>query len=173
MKLDFLKTLNELGLTQTEAAKLLSVNVRTVRRWAENPEEIPGPAEQALQAWLRLHQIGMPWRPDGVDIILSDPDEIADQIARHRNHAIALDTILKGVKERGGPATPWQVDLEKRVATLGPMRVGFYLLYNGGFSPSTYSRADCTPDLYRDKALLEDAYACIAFAIANQRKQTK
>jgi hypothetical protein len=170
LKQDFLKALEELGLTQAEAARLLSVNIRTVRRWSENPDEIPGPAEQALLAWLRLHQIGMPWRPDGVDSMLSDPDQIAEQIMKYRNHAIQLAKILEKVEERGGPAAPWKVDLKKHVAILGPMRLGFYTLLNGGFSPSTYSRTDCEPDVSRDWTLLEDAFKCISDAITKQKK---
>src|ERR1700722_7999386 len=44
--------MDQLHLTQAEAAHLLSVNARTVRRWIENPAEMPGPAEQTLRAWL-------------------------------------------------------------------------------------------------------------------------
>ena len=34
-----------LGLSQAEAARLLSVDARTVRRWVENPICMPGPAQ--------------------------------------------------------------------------------------------------------------------------------
>ena len=47
------RILGHLGLTQIEAAQLLGVTPRTVRRWLEG-DELPGPAEQALRAWLRL-----------------------------------------------------------------------------------------------------------------------
>lgn len=172
-KQEFSQVFIDLALTQEEAAKLLSIHVRTIRRWAENPREISGPAQQAFLAWRRLEQLGIPWRPDGVDLVVDNPVELAKQITLYRNHAMQLDALLQKVQERGGPATPWQVDLKKRVATLGPLRVGFHSLLNGGFSPGYYRRTDCKPDLERDKALLEDAYACIASAIAGQQKQNK
>jgi hypothetical protein len=159
--------LNQLGLTQAEAARLLSVNVRTVRRWVEDPSDMPGPAEQALRAWFRLHRLGLAWRPDGLPLGEDETEEMADQIARYRRHAMELDSMLQRVEARGGPAAPWNVDLEAKVATLGPMRVGFYRLANGGFSPSTYRRTDADPDLVRDALLLEDAYACIAKSLTH------
>jgi hypothetical protein len=154
--------LQQLDLTQAEAACLLSVNVRTVRRWVDDPTDMPGSAEHALRAWLRLHRLGVAWRPDGLPLGGDDIDEMAQQIALYRQRAIDLDALLQRVEARGGPAAPWQVDLEAHIATLGPMRVGFYPLPNGGFSPSTYRRTDADPDLNRDAHLLEDAYACIA-----------
>jgi Homeodomain-like domain len=163
--------LDQLGLTQAEAARLLSVNVRTVRRWVEEPAEIPGPAEQALRAWLRLNRLGMAWRPDGLPLGEDEIDEMAKQLALYRRHAIHLDALLQQVEARGGPAAPWNVDVEANVATLGPMRVGYYRLPNGGFSPSTYRRTDAEPDLDRDAHLLQDAYACIARALADPRRR--
>ncbi|MDA1101716.1 MAG: hypothetical protein O2967_22370 [Proteobacteria bacterium] len=94
----------------------------------------------------------------------SDPEQIAEQIALYRRHAINLDALIQKVEARGGPAAPWHVDLKKRQATLGPVWVSFYPLVNGGFSPASYSRSDDHPDLKRDWTLLEDA--CIAKAIA-------
>jgi hypothetical protein len=163
---ELLRHLNRLDLTQVEAARLLSVNVRTLRRWVETPAELPGPAEQALRAWMRLHRLGLAWRPDGLPLGEDEADEMAKQIALYRQHAINLDAMLRRVQARGGPAAPWQVDLKTHVATLGPIEVRFYPLPNGGFSPSTYHRADANPDLDRDAHLLEDAYACIAQALA-------
>lgn len=157
--------LDRLGLSQADAAKLLSVSPRTVRRWSEEPAEIPGPAEQALRAWMRLDRLGLPWRPDCVAIGENDPEKIAEQIARYRQHAINLDALLLKVEARGGPAAPWHVDLTKRQATLGPIWVSFYPLVNGAFSPAFYRRGDVHPDLARDWTLLEDAFACIANAI--------
>lgn len=162
---EFRTYLDLLGLSQAEAARLLSVSPRTVRRWAEKPVEIPGPAEQAIRAWVRLHRLGHPWRPDDVAIGESDPEEIAEQIALYRQHAIDLDALIQKVEARGGPAAPWHVDLKKRQATLGPVRVSFYPLKKGGFSPASYSRSDDHPDLERDWTLLEDAFACIFNAI--------
>jgi hypothetical protein len=159
--------LDELGLTQTEAARLLSVDVRTVSRWADDPTHLPGPAQRALDAWLRLHRLGLAWRPDGLPIGEDEPQELAEQIARYREHAIGLDAVLQKVKARGGPAAPWRVDLKSRRAVLGPVRVSFYRLPNGGFSPNSYSRTDGPPDLERDLPMIEDAYACIARALAD------
>jgi hypothetical protein len=106
--------LTSLGLSQVAAARLLSVDPRTLRRWVENPGEIPGPAEQALRAWVRLNQYGLPWSHDGVDLVGFD----AEQIARHRVHTIRFVELLENVRERGGPSAPWVVDLRKCKATL-------------------------------------------------------
>ncbi len=161
--LNLTETLNSLGLSQVAAARLLSVDPRTVRRWVENPAEISGPAEQALRAWHRLHEYGLPWSPDGVDLIESDPE----QIALHRLHTLELDTVLEKVKKRGGPAAPWVVDLNKGKAILGKIEVTFYKLPSGGFTPQSYKRGDdIEPDVERDWSLIEDAFACIAKAIA-------
>lgn len=154
--------LSRLGLTQTEAAELLSVAPRTVRRWADiSANEIPGPVEQALRAWLGLHRLGLPWRPGEVDV---------EQIARYREHAIELYDLLLRVERRGGPRAPWQVNIDKGEATLGPMRLSFYKLTNGGFAPGFYRRSDQHPDVTRDWPLIEDAFACIAKALAEARR---
>jgi hypothetical protein len=108
------------------------------------------------------------WRPDGLPLGEDKSNELATQIALYRQHAINLDAVLRRVEARGGPAAPWRVDLKVHVATLGPMEIGFYPLPNGGFSPSTYRRADAEPDLARDAHLIEDAYACIAQALAQR-----
>src|ERR1700687_2494273 len=123
------QTLLRLALSQTEAAQLLGVTPRTVRRWLEG-EEIPGPAEQAFRAWLRLHERKLPWRPDSAAIAEDDQE----QILRHREHAIGLSDILTRVEARGGPRLPWTVDRQRSRATLGPMEVSFYPLANGSFS---------------------------------------
>ena len=47
-----------LGLDQLQAAQLLSVTPRTLRRWLAG-EEVPGPVEQAFRAWRRLHERNM------------------------------------------------------------------------------------------------------------------
>lgn len=155
---EFRRCLVRLGLSQVEAAELLSVAPRTVRRWAEEGNsDIPGPAEHALRAWIGLQRRGLPWRPG---------DDDADQIARFRGHAIDLYELLLRVERRGGPSGSWTVDLDKGVATLGPMIVSFYKLANGGFSPGSYRRTDGHPDVQRDWPLLEDAFACIAKAFA-------
>lgn len=93
-------------------------------------------------------------------------DEIAKQISLHRNHVMGLDAIIARVEERGGPATPWKVDLENCEASTSFLEIGFYRMSNGGFSPATYRRKDGPPNLERDRALIEDAYYCIAKAIS-------
>lgn len=67
MKIELNEAIKELGITQVETARLLLVNDRTVRRWCKNPGTLSGPAEKAIEAWLRLKRIDMPWRPDGKD----------------------------------------------------------------------------------------------------------
>lgn len=154
--------LNRLGLSQTEAGQLLGVAPRTVRRWFEG-EEVPGPAEQALRAWLRLHERNLVWRPDTVAIVEDDQQ----QIAGHRRHTIELSDALVRVEARGGPRFPWLVDRERQRAILGPMEVSFYKLANGGFSLANYTRKDSPPDVQRDRELIEDAI----FHIAKEMKK--
>lgn len=161
-KNDFDALLLELGLSQVEAARLLSVDPRTVRRWAEDPGEIPGPAEQALRAWRALHRFGLPWVPGSVDLVQTDPS----QVAKSRAHAIELGALLRKVEKRGGPAAPWQVDVDRCRAMLGPLEVNFYRLPNGGFSPQSYRRKDGPADLERDWPIIEDAFWHIARAVA-------
>lgn len=155
-------TLSELGLSQVDMARLLSVDARTVRRWVANPEEITGPTTQALRAWRRLNQLGLAWSPDSTDIVETDPDQIAAQ----RAHAIDLSNLLLKVQQRGGPSGAWAVNLEKNNATLGPFVVSFYRTASGSFSPQSYKRTDdIHPDLQRDWPFIEDAFACISTAI--------
>lgn len=151
------QSLIRLNLSQTEAAQLLGVAPRTLRRWLEG-EELPGPAEQAIRAWLRLHERRLPWRPDSTAIASHDQD----QIAKHREHAINLSNIIGRVEARGGPRMPWVVDRQRSHATFGPMEVSFYMLTNGGFSLANYTRKDGNPDVERDRELIEDAAYCIA-----------
>lgn len=166
---DFQGTLKALGLTQVEVATLLSVDARTVRRWAESPATITASAKEALIAWRLLNQHGLPWMPGSVNLV---DGMISDQLALERAHAIDLANLIDRVKKRGGPAAPWKVDLARGRATLESMVVSFYKTANGSFSPQTYTRTDIPNDLERDRALIEDAYVCIANAIAVSRKQT-
>ena len=154
------QVLTRLELSQNEAAQLLGVAPRTVRRWLEG-EDIPGPAEQALRAWIRLHERNLPWRPDAESIV----DDDQDQIARHRAHAIRLDELLARVETRGGPRVPWLVDRGRQIAMLGPMEVSYYRLLNGGFSLANYRRKDSEPDVQADWEAIEDAAFCIAQAM--------
>jgi hypothetical protein len=163
---EFKQSLSYLGLSLAELAELLAVNTRTTRRWADDPTEIPGPAEQALRAWVRLQRLGLAWRPDGVAIGERSPERIAEQIKVYLRNAVDLDGLIKRVAARGGPSAPWDVRLASRQASLGPVVVSFYPLVNGGFSPASYTRRDRTPDLQRDWTLIEDALACIAKAVS-------
>ena len=157
------QTLIRLNLWQQEAAQLLSVTPRTMRRWMEG-EELPGPAEQALRAWVRLHERLLPWRPDSVSVSVDDQE----QIALNRRHTIGLDEMLSRVEARGGSQTPWQVDRARCCAMLGPIQVGYVKLQSGGFSLTTYRRSDTEPDVQRDQALIEDAAFCIAQAMRRE-----
>lgn len=161
---EFCKTLTRLALSEAEASRLMSVNPRSVRRWSDGSTEVPGPVEQALRAWLRLEELGLVWRPDGV------PIWDVDQTERFRSHAIELDALIQKVKKRGGPAAPWKVDLANRTASLGPVEVHFHVLANENFSPFCYARKDCPPDRRRDWGLLEDGFYCIATAIGKAGK---
>jgi len=114
-----------------------------------------------LRAWLGLLRRGLPWRPG---------DDNAEQIARYREHSIDLYELLLRVEKRGGPTGSWTIDLDKGLATLGPMSVAFYKLQNGGFSPASYRRSDMPADPARDWPLIEDAFACIAKAFAERRR---
>jgi len=149
--------LDRLGISQTEAAQLLGVASRTIRRWFEG-EEIPGPAEQALRAWSRLHERHLVWRPDTLSLERNDQQ----QIAANREYAIAVSDALARVEARGGPRMPWLVDREHCCAILGPMEVRFHRLANGGFSPASYRQKNAIPDIARDLELIEDAVFCFA-----------
>jgi len=66
-KEQLLVILNELDLNQLDLARLLSVNVRTVRRWLA--DKIPKEVEFTVLAWQKLHRLNMPWRPNSIDIL--------------------------------------------------------------------------------------------------------
>ena len=88
-----------LGLDPTEAATLFDVAPRTVFRWLEG-EAVPGPVEQAVRAWRRLHERGLAWRPDSVSVLGDDQQQIAAQRQhavgvpqRHDAEAVVLDLV--------------------------------------------------------------------------------
>lgn len=141
---EFLECLSELGISQVEAAKLLSVTPRTLNRWAEKPHEISGPAEQAFRAWRRLQHYNLPWRPDGIHLAENDPI-LCDKIGHLRNYSIGLEDMLKLVPKYDGVNLPWQVDLKKRIARLETIIVDFNILKDGSFTPTTYRRTDQKP----------------------------
>jgi hypothetical protein len=154
-------TLAYLGLDHAEAAQLLGVSTRTLRRWLEG-EEVPGPAQAALRAWRELHSRHLAWKPDAIAVFQDDQA----QIERARQHALEVEGIIKKVEARGGPRNPWLVNMAKCLATFGPFEVGFYKLANGGFSFSSYRRTDTSPDLERDQPFLEDAAYSISRAFS-------
>lgn len=47
------EALDDLGLTQTEAARRLRVSLRTVQNWCGGQHEVPGPVEVLIEAWRR------------------------------------------------------------------------------------------------------------------------
>ncbi len=165
--LDITKCLSKLRITPKEAATLLSVDSKTVNRWLDGEVAIPGPAEQAIRAWVRFHDLGLAWRPDGLPIDFMTDEAIAEQILRMRQHVVEMDGVIQRVRERGGVAAPWKVDLKRCCAELGGViRVHFYPLPNGGFSVGSYNRTDNGLDRKRDWPLIEDAIASIAKAVA-------
>ena len=167
---DLKESLSILRISITETSQLLGVNARTVQRWLNSEVEIPKAIESVFSAWKLLNGFGLPWRPDGHSISLFDDHSLRQQIFLNHEHSIQLSEVLDRVEKRGGAATPWNVDLSQKKATLGDVWVTFYILPNGIFSPQSYGRYDKLPDIKRDQLILEDAYACIAHAIAEQLK---
>jgi hypothetical protein len=156
--MEILEHFQALRLNQAEAAQMLGVSARTVRRWCDG-EEVPGPAEAALRAWRKLSERHLAWRPDSVSLTENHPG----RIAAHLEHAVGLQSMIERVEARGGPRLFWEVDIPESTATLGQAQVSFYKLQNGGFSVSVYTRRDgVRPDVRRDCALIEDATFCIA-----------
>jgi len=161
-------TLSFLGLDQAEAAQLLGVAPRTLRRWLLEGEEIPGPAIAALRAWRAMHVRNLNWKPDMQSLF----DDDQDQIARHRRHMVVLDEAMARVEQRGGPQARWVVDLAKNSAICGPYEVSFYRLKSdGGFSLASYRRRDDIPaDIEKDRPFLEDAAFCIGKSIVRAQR---
>jgi hypothetical protein len=143
---EFINHLKILGVSQTDAAVLLRVTPRSIRRWQKGEQSVPGTVGDLLRAWVRLR------RDD-------------QQLKAHQEHALSLDAVLCRVKARNGPSAPWRVDLRARSASLRHVTVSFYALANGGFSLANYRRHDTDPDVQRDRQLLEDAVYCIADAV--------
>jgi len=163
---EFQAHLDHLHLNQGDAAALLLVTPRTVRRWQKDDLPVPEAVAQRLRAWRQLSEAKLPWTAELRSIWAKDVD---DQIRRHGEHDVELASVLRRVAARGGPATSWQVDFDKATATLGPMTVCFYQLHDGGFSLASYRRRDIHPDVKRDQHLIEDAVAAFAMAVRNAR----
>ncbi len=148
-----------LGLTPLDAAQFLGVTPRTLQRWLDG-EEIPGPAEQAVRAWVKLNDLGIPWKPDSQSINANEEQ----QIGAHLQHAVEQAALIARIQARGGPRTVWEVDHSRGLAVLGKIEVSFYKLLNGGFSLAYYTRRDMAPDAHRDRELIEDAAYYIALS---------
>jgi hypothetical protein len=165
--IDFNDHLNFLGLKQSEAATLLRVKPRTVRRWQSGEQAIPGAVTELLGAWRQLHAARIPWGADLESIWYGDDD----QIRRHQEHDKALINVLERVKARHGPAVPWAVDLKKHTATMPEMTVSFYKLRSGSFSPASYRCRRRPFDRVRDQPHIEDAIAAFHDAITKARTE--
>ena len=159
---EFRSALGQLGLSQLEAAKLLGVKSRTIQRWVAGNPPVGEPAAQALRAWCRLAEHGIAWRPDSEPIDIED----AATVARRRQQAIGIEGMIKRVNARGGPKRRWRVNLKRRRAMAGSMAVMFNTLANGGFCPASYRRSAEAADNESDTALIEEATACFAAAVA-------
>ena len=163
---EFRSSLNRLGLSQLEAARLLGVKSRTIQRWVAGSPPVGEPAAQALRAWCRLAEHGIAWRPDAAPIDDEDPG----MLARRRQQAIGLDGMIKRVAARGGPKKRWRINLKRRRAMAGPICVMFNTLANGGFCPASYRHLDGPIDQSGaragDHAMIEEAIVCFAAAVA-------
>jgi hypothetical protein len=159
------KILANLNLTPADFAARLGVAGRTVRRWQAGEQAIPIWVVEVLDAWRQLHAAGVPWGADLESIWYGDDD----QVRRHQDHDKALAALLRRVKARGGPAAPWRINLRQRSATLGQMTVRFYKLASNSFSLQNYRRGDVPPDVFRDRALIEDAIFAFSEAVGAAR----
>ncbi len=165
---EFNSHLAVLGLKQSDAADLLRVTPRAVRRWQSGEQMIPGTAAELVKAWRQLHDARIPWGPDLESIWYGEDD----QIRLHQDHDTALAALLLRVAKRGGPSAPWRVNLRERRATLdSKLVVSFYRLLSGGFSLAFYRRSDMPHDLHRDRPLIEDAVAAFAAAVGKAKAE--
>jgi hypothetical protein len=164
---EFNQHLEALNLKQSDAAALLRVTPRAVRRWQSGEQVIPGTVVELLTVWRQLQAATLPWGADLESIWYGDDD----QIRRHQNHDKALAAILQRVKNRGGRPELWRVNLKRHNASLGNMTVNFYRLRSGSFSLAHYRCGDGEPNPHRDQTLIEDAVAAFAAAVGKARKE--
>jgi transcriptional regulator with XRE-family HTH domain len=155
-------TLNHLGLSQLEAARLLGVRPRTMQRWIAGNPAVGQPAAEALRAWQRLADLGLAWRPDSEAIMTAE----AAELARRPPLAADLDGMLARVAARGGPTRRWRVSLGRRRAAADKLVVTFNALPGGGFAPASYRRLDGQLDRDQDWPLIEEAVVAFADAVA-------
>jgi len=161
----------ELDLTQTGLAKYLSVDPRTVRRWVENPSQMPGPAVEALRAWRRLKKFDLEWRPNHID--LRDDEALTQFVDEYRRQSFEIvAAAVKRVEEQGGPKAPWRVNLDAGEATLGHLKVYFYETSDGRIAPNSYAYLDGRDiDTERDCQLIDDAYALIVAELVKRNQR--
>lgn len=159
MSQDFLKALQLLHLTQVEAARLLDVDARTARRWAEGAA-LPGPVREAFRGWVRLKKHNLPWRPGSLALFMQDHEKTASFRAKTQE----IDAIIAKVTRRGGPQNAWIVDFDEQRALCGSMEVTFTEMKSGEFCLNVFTRRDRAAELPRDRSLIEDAAYCIARA---------
>ena len=164
---EFNHHLEMLALKQGDAATLLRVTPRAVRRWQSGEQAVPGTVAELILVWRQLHSARLPWGADLESIWYGDDD----QIPLYQEHDKALAALLRRVDARGGPTAPWRVNLKEHNATIGPMVVTFYKLLSRSFSLAHYRRRDREPDPYRDQSLIEDAVAAFAAAVAKARNE--
>jgi transcriptional regulator with XRE-family HTH domain len=151
---EFRDSLQRLGLSQAEGARLLGVKLRTVQRWAAGRPAVGEPAAQALRAWRRLAERGIAWRPDG------EPVEAEDLrvLAEHRRTELA-EMLRRGDRARGPWRRRWRINIERCRATSPAMVVHFNRLADGGFLPASYRRLEGEAQAAADRSLLEEATA--------------
>lgn len=165
--LEFNQYLSYLGLKQVDAAALLGVTPRALRRWQSGEQKIPAPVAELVNVWRQLHYAQLPWGADLESIRHVD----AEQIRRHQEHDKALGTILRRVEARGGVKEPWRVNLKEHSAAIDSILVTFYKLCNGGFSLGHYRRLDDESASYRDQLLIEEAIVAFASYVAKARTE--
>lgn len=74
--------LAELKLSQSELARMMSINLRTVRRWIGEKDAISGPASCAIEAWIKLKRCGLGFGPCVIDITFAG--ELTPEMVRRR-----------------------------------------------------------------------------------------
>jgi hypothetical protein len=147
-----------------EFARLLDVDIRTIKRWVSGQSDVPGPVKTTLMAWQRLSKLGMPWRPDAFDIWNPQPG----QLTKLLTHNLELSEVLRKVQQCGGPKLPWGIDLCRGKARLNGVFVSFYRLPNDSFSPQSYwlDPANKDYDPKNIQEILDDAFGAISNAIS-------
>jgi len=149
-----------------ELADLLEVNVRTVNRWLDGTIETPTSTQRVVEAWKALKSANLPWRPNEIGISPFGIDKMMDLASRHQEHRKFIDDVCRTVEARGGSSLKWSVELDKGSAKSGDFHVSFYKLVDGNISLGTFRRSDgMTPDLVRDRYLIEDAIFSIRQAV--------